>query len=331
MSGGLFGVGLAGPVLEHSEREILSAAVPRGVILFRRNIEDEPRLTRLIGELRELGVRHLFLDQEGGPVDRLRDLVAPTPSFQKTATAGTARRAGGAVGAMLARLGFDVDLAPVVDRAVAGGGALVLGERSASADPDAIVAAAGAFLDGLHSQGVGGCLKHFPGLGRATLDTHKSLPVIPRDPSQEALDLAPFAALMERAHAVMVSHAAGLDGLPASLSREVATVLLRHGLGFSGAAVSDDLEMGALDAFGDLPERCVRACAAGCDLLFVCRRIEEYPACVEAVERSVSGARREEALARLDVYGAHVASLRRAAGAPEITLAAIRAELRSLA
>ena len=68
-----------------SEREILAAAVPRGVILFRRNIEDEARLARLIGQLRELGVRQLFLDQEGGPVDRLRDLVAPTPSFRRMA------------------------------------------------------------------------------------------------------------------------------------------------------------------------------------------------------------------------------------------------------
>ena len=331
MSGGLFGVGLAGPVLERSEREILAAAMPRGVILFRRNIEDETRLTRLIGELRELGVRHLYLDQEGGPVDRLRDLVAPTPSLQKTAGAGTARRAGAAVGAMLARLGFDVDLAPVVDRAVAGWGALVLGERSASSSPDTIVAAAGAFLDGLQSQGVGGCLKHFPGLGRATLDTHKSLPVVPADPAEDALDLAPFRRLMERARAVMISHAAGADGLPASLSPAVATGQLRTGLGFSGAAFSDDLEMGALDAFGDLPERCVRASAAGCDLLLVCRRIEKYPACVEAVERSVPRGRREEAIARLDAYGAHVESLRRAAGNPEITLAAIRAELKSLA
>lgn len=331
MSGGLFGVGLAGPALERSEREILAAAVPRGVILFRRNLEDEPRLSRLVGELRELGVRHVFLDQEGGPVDRLRDLVAPTPSFRRTAGAGTARRAGSAVGAMLARLGFDVDLAPVVDRAVEGGGALVLGERSASASPEAIVEAAREFLDGLHSQGVGGCLKHFPGLGRAALDTHKALPVVPPDAAEDALDLVPFRALMERARAVMVSHAAGEDGVPASLSPAVSTAQLRGSLGFSGAAFSDDLEMGALDAFGDLPERCVRAVSAGCDLLFVCKRIEEYPACVEAVERSVAGARRSEATARLDAYGAHVAALQRAAGSPEITLAAIRAELRSLA
>ncbi len=330
MSGGLFAVGLAGPALERSEREVLAAAVPRGVILFRRNIEDEARLVRLIGELRELGVRHLLLDQEGGPVDRLRDLVAPTPSFRRIAAAGTARRAGAAVGAMLAHFGFDVDLAPVVDRAVAGGGALVLGERSASETPEQIVAAAGAFLDGLHGQGVGGCLKHFPGLGRAALDTHKSLPLIPPDPVAGMLDLAPFHALMERARAVMVSHAAASGGIPASLSEEVSTGLLRGRLGFTGAAFSDDLEMGALEAFGGLPERCVRAAAAGCDLLLVCRRIEEYPACVEAVVRAVPVERCEEASARLDAYGAHVESLRRAAGKPEITLAAIRAELGSL-
>ena len=92
---------------------------------------------------------------------------------------------------------------------------------------------------------------------------------------------------MGRAKAVMVSHAAGVDGMPAALSAAVATRLLRGRLGFGGAAFSDDLEMGALDAFGDLPERCSRASAAGCDLLLVCRRIEAYPACVRAVESGV--------------------------------------------
>ena len=137
---------------------------------------------------------------------------------------------------------------------------------------------------------------------------------------------------MERARAVMISHAAGPDGVPASLSARVATAQLRRGLGFSGAAFSDDLEMGR-------PRRvrrsarsvATRGARAGCDLLLVCRGIEEYPACVEAVERSVPLARREEATARLDAYGEHVESLRRAAAASEITLAAIRAELRSLA
>lgn len=330
MTSRLFGAGLSGPSLEPSEREILAAFPPWGVILFRRNLESLAALDRLVGDVRGLGIAHLLLDQEGGPVDRLRDLVAPAPSLQAASRSGTARRAGSAAGAMLARLGFDVDLAPVVDRGLAGAGALVLGERCAASDPAEVVRSAGEFLGGLHSQGVGGCLKHFPGLGRAALDTHRALPIVPSDPGEEALDLQPFEALMERARAVMVSHAAGIDGVPASLSEGIATDLLRGRLGFSGAAFSDDLEMGALDAFGGLPERCARASAAGCDLLLVCRRIEEYPACVEAVERSVSPARRRQASERLEGYASHLASLREAAGAPDISLAAIRAELRTL-
>ncbi len=331
MTSRLFGVGLAGPALEHSERRTLAALPPWGVILFQRNLENLDGLARLAAELRDLQIEHLLLDQEGGPVDRLRELVAPAPSLQTVSRAGAARRAGAAAGAMLARLGFDVDLAPVVDRGVAGAGALVLGERCVSADPEEIVRGAGSFLDGLHSQGVGGCLKHFPGLGRAICDTHAALPIVPTDPEEKALDLEPFAALMDRARAVMVSHAAGPDGVPASLSEEVATGLLREGLGFTGAAFSDDLEMGALSEFGGLPERCARASAAGCDLLLVCRRIEEYAPCVEAVERSVPGRRRAEAAARLEGYAHHLASLRHAAGSSEVTLAAVRAELTALA
>jgi beta-N-acetylhexosaminidase len=327
----LFGVGLEGPELAPAERDTLRRLPPRGVILFRRNLGSIAGLERLVAELRDLDVPHLFLDQEGGPVDRLRDLVGPSPSLARAARTGAARRAGEAAGAMLAALGFDVDLAPVVDRGLPGAGALVLGERCASDDPGAIVRAAGDFLDGLHARGVGGCLKHFPGLGRARLDTHKALPALADDRGEEALDLEPFRRLMERARAVMISHAAGEDAVPSSLSPAVATGLLRERLRFSGAAFSDDLEMGALAEFGDLPERAALACAAGCDLLLLCRRIADYPACVDAVTRDVPAARRDEAASRLDAYDRHLEELRRARRASPMTLAAIRAELSALA
>jgi beta-N-acetylhexosaminidase len=331
VTGRLFAVGLEGPRLVPREREILAADPPWGVILFRRNLEDVPTLEGLTADLRALGIAHLLLDQEGGPVDRLRDLVAAAPALRRLAATGAARRAGLATGAMLSRLGFDVDLAPVVDRAVEGAGSLVLGDRCAGEDPEAIVRAAGAFLEGLHARGVGGCLKHFPGLGRATLDTHAALPIVPRDPVQEVRDLEPFRRLMDQAGAVMVSHAAAPDGVPASLSAEIATRWLRGGLRFDGAAFSDDLEMGALAGFGELPERCARASAAGCDLLLVCRRIEEYPACAAAVERGFPESRRAEAAARLDGYAAQLDGLRRAAGPPRESLAEVRAEFAALA
>jgi beta-glucosidase-like glycosyl hydrolase len=88
--------------------------------------------------------------------------------------------------------------------------------------------------------------------------------------------------------------------------------------------------MGALDRFGSLPERAAAAARAGCDLLFVCKQIDVYPACVEEVERSVPVDRRAEAAERLEGYAQHLEDLRRTAGEPGPSLAALRAELRSL-
>lgn len=331
MSSRLFGVGVEGAVLTDAERGTLAAHPPWGVILFRRNIESPDQLRRLVEDLRASGARQIFLDQEGGPVDRLRDLLAPAPSLRRSARAGKAREAGELAGAALAALGVDVDLAPVVDRGVEGAGALVLGERTASEDPGEVIRAAEKFLEGLHRFGIGGCLKHFPGLGRARLDTHRDLPVISPDPHQDALDLAPFDSLMGRAGAVMVSHAAGPDGLPASLSFARATTLLREILDFDGAAFSDDLEMGALDAFGTLPERAAAAARAGCDLLFVCRRLDAYPECVEEVERSVPVSRRAEAAERLEGYARRISDLKARATPAPAALAEVVARTKALA
>jgi beta-N-acetylhexosaminidase len=329
----LFGVGIGGPSVTVGEREILRRHPPWAVILFRRNIEAPAQLTALVEELKTLpGPPVLCLDQEGGPVDRLKDILGPAISLAAAARTGQERRAGELAGESCRRFGFDLDLAPVVDRGLPDAGALVLGERCAAADPGRIEQAARQFLEGLHAKGIGGCLKHFPGLGRARLDTHRSLPRLEPDPEQEQLDLAPFAGLMDAAGAVMISHAAGPDGLPASLSRDAGTNLLRRRLGFQGAAFSDDLEMGALSAFGDLPARAASACLAGCDLLWVCKQIDVYPDCVEAVRRSVPPRRRAEAARRLQTYRRHLEMLRDLAPAsqrPVDELIAAIAELKA--
>ena len=328
----LFGVGLSGPVLLADERAILEESPPSAVILFRRNIGSPDELARLVDDVRALPGRPLLLvDQEGGPVDRLRELAGPFPSFHSAARAGAARRAGELAGRACALLGFDVDLAPVVDRRLPGAGESVLGERAAAPDPDEVSAAARDFLDGLHAHGVGGCLKHFPGLGRARFDTHKELPALPEDPSELDEDLRPFRALGDAAGAIMVSHAAFAgDGVPSSLSGEIATRLLREGLGFAGVALSDDLEMGALARFGGLPERAAAAANAGCDLVFVCSRIEEYPACVEAVRRAVPHGRRDEALRRVGAYRERLGRLRGAAPQPVGPLEELRRDVAEL-
>lgn len=327
----LFGVGISGPVLLAEERAILKRYPPRAVILFRRNIEDKRQLEDLTAEIQSLpGAPFLALDQEGGPVDRLKGIVGPFPSFHTAARTGFARRAGELAGEACARFGFDVDLAPVVDRRLPGAGETILGKRTVAEGPDDVTHAAREFLGGLHSRGIGGCLKHFPGLGRARSDTHKSLPLLPNDPGERERDLAPFRALQEIAGAIMVSHAAGADGVPATLSRDVATTLLREGLGFGGVAMSDDLEMGALDAFGALPDRSAAALRAGCDLLWVCSRIGEYPECVARVERDVPEDRRDEASSRIEAYAEGLVDLKRRAVPPSRPLEVLAAHVAAL-
>lgn len=329
MTAAPFAVGLSGTSVTERERAILERHPPRGVILFRRNIEGLAQLEALVSDLRARGLL-VLLDQEGGPVDRLRELLGPSISFRQAAERGVARKAGELAGEACARLGFSVDLAPVVDRRVVGASDTVLGDRCAAEDPVAVARAAIAFLSGLHSRGVGGCVKHFPGLGRAELDTHRSLPLVPSDRRERDLDLLPFRRTHRRARAVMVSHLAGGDGVPASLSSAAIRRLLRGRLAFRGVVFSDDLEMGALSAFGDLPRRCVRASRAGCDLLLVCSRIEEYPECVRAVEKDVSRQRCREAADRLEEYGRHLRRIQRKARRPRPVpkLVAAIAELR---
>jgi beta-N-acetylhexosaminidase len=326
---GLFGVGIAGPTLTPWERVILEERPPGAVILFRRNIESAEDLARLIEAVRSLPGRPLLiLDQEGGSDDRLRDLVGPFPSFHASARAGLAEVAGEVAGRACAFLGFDVDLAPVVDRRLPGAGEYDLGERAAASDPVENVAAGRVFLGGLQARGVGGCLKHFPGLGRARFDTHEDLPVLAEDVLQLEADLRPFRVLHELAGAVMVSHAAlEPESAPASLSPEVATRLLRDAVGFEGVTLSDDLEMGALARFGGLPERSAAAVNAGCDLVFVCSRTGEYPACVDAVRDAVAAQRLDEALRRVAVYRERLDALRLAAPAPDGSLADLRARV----
>jgi len=310
-------VGCEGLELTAEERRILRRLQPGGLILFQRNVETAEQLHALVGDLRSLcGDALLYVDAEGGRVDRLRHVAGNAPSGAALARSrpAVAERAGHWVGEALGHFGFDVDLAPVVDLD-RGEIANALDERYLGATPRAVVARAGAFLRGLHSAGVAGCLKHFPGLGAARMDTHREGAPIALAAGELERDLAPFAALFDQARMVMASHASypALDpeSRPATLSPPIATDLLRRRLGFKGVLVSDDLEMGALGVWGDLSRRTAAALAAGCDVLPVCRNLAACPEVAAAIGSPALRARREEAAARLERFRRHRRALGR--------------------
>ncbi len=283
------------------------------MILFARNIVSERQLAGLTSDLRAvLPEAFLCVDQEGGSVDRFRALTGSSPSFSAASRKGAASLAGTLAGEICAAFGIEWDLAPVVDRAVEGAGRTILKDRAASEDGEEIVSAAGAFLDSLAEFGVAGCLKHFPGLGRAAVDSHLVLPRLSAASEELERDLVPFRALVRRAPAVMVSHAAVGEGRqPATLDRAIASDLLRRDVGFEGIAISDDLEMGALAEFGDLAARSSAAFYAGCDFLCIGKENAVLPDAAAAVEAGASEERLDETGRRVATFRTGIARLKR--------------------
>jgi beta-N-acetylhexosaminidase len=309
--------GIPGPDLDGDSAAVLAECRPGGVILLGWNFNTLEQLVRLTADLRRiLPDALLLIDAEGGRVDRLKKIVAPAPGADVLSRdPRLALRAGRWVARELALFGFDVDLAPVVDLD-RGKTSNALDRRCFGATPEAVIAGGRAFLRGLHQGGIGGCLKHFPGLGGAGQDTHHQGSVVDLPVKELAADLEPFAALAGEAGAVMVGHAAypsyDPENRPATLSPPILIDLLREKLGFQGLVMSDDLGMKALDPVGDLADRSEAALAAGCDLLLVCHQVMELPRIAERLSAPRWERRVGEALQRLSAYRAHLETLRSA-------------------
>lgn len=250
------------PAVERFVRE----ASPFGVILFARHLEDPSQVRELTACLRGAAPFPplLALDQEGGRVSRLAKLGHRYPGAADLGgDADAVRTLAAEMGAALADLGFQVDFAPVADLGPAAAGTGLEGRLYAD-DAPTVTACCAAFLEGLRESGIEGCLKHFPGLGGSSVDSHRDLPLIPGSLGERAEHLAPYGALASRAPFVMTAHAAYefLGEEPPS-SLHSATYALLSRSGFRGTAVTDDLSMGAVAALGELGPLAARSLAAG--------------------------------------------------------------------
>ena len=311
-------VGIPGPDLDSESAALLAAHRPGGVVLFKRNIKDEEQLNDLVTALRRLLPEAvLAIDAEGGRVDRLKEVVGPAPAASLLAQhpPSYSLQAGHWVAQSLRLFDVDVDFAPVVDLD-RGATDNALDGRYFGATPAQVIPRAQAFLRGLYTGGAGGCLKHFPGLGGAGEDTHFHMSAVYLPAEELRTDLEPFRALKRLAGAVMVGHALypAYDSSmrPATLSPSIIGGVLRGRLGFDGLVFSDDMEMKALDEWGDLPERCEACFAAGCDVLLVCHTLAALPEIVARLEHPALQERVAEANRRLDTYRQRLLTLRTA-------------------
>lgn len=274
--------GTSGHSLTAEERAFFREADPAGYILFGRNCDTPDQVRALTDELRDLhGRDRLFIciDQEGGRVARLRPPhwsgfpagevfdrlydIAPATAIE------AARANAEALGIELSNAGITVDCHPPLDVRQPGAHD-VIGDRALGSEPIRVAALGRAILDGLGRAGVAGCVKHMPGHGRTTTDTHKEMPTVTASKAELEVDLAPFMSLAD-APIGMTGHllfTAWDPANPATLSPYVIDTIIRQKIGFGGLLLTDDIDMEALA--GSIPERAEQAVAAGCDLVLNC-------------------------------------------------------------
>jgi beta-N-acetylhexosaminidase len=275
--------GVAGLRLTQEEGDFLRAEQPWGFILFRWNFADRAQARALVAELRRAVGRPdapVLIDQEGGRVQRLRPPEWPAyPSgavfgqlFDRSAEQGlrAAWLSARLIADDLTELGITVDCLPLADVPVAGADD-VIGDRAYGTEPGKVAAIARAVADGLEAGGVLPVLKHIPGHGRATADSHDVLPVV-ETPLAE-LDRTDFAAFrpLKALPMAMTAHVvfAALDRVqPATTSATIIADVIRGSIGFQGLLMSDDVSMNALQ--GSLAERTRASIAAGCDMILHC-------------------------------------------------------------
>lgn len=315
---------------EFSEVESLVTSVrPAGLIFFKRNYPetDGPWKLRETIEAAQALARALMgrellvaIDHEGGRVQRLPRPYTPLPPAGKAARRGLSAEEVGETAARgareLAATGFNFNLAPVLDVAVPVSG--FMGDRSFSDDPATVAAMGRATVAAFHKAGILGAGKHFPGLGAAVIDPHHELPTINADAERlREVDLPPFRELAgPDLLAVMTTHALypALDSeKPATFSEEIVG-MLKGEMGFPGAVLTDDLEMGAVAKNYPLGEAAVNAVKAGHDLALICRRREYVDECRQALAAALrsghlSESRLNDAHGRADILSCRLRSI----------------------
>lgn len=290
-------VGLPGLELDDDYAKFISDYKIGNYILFARNYKNTKQMKAFMRQLYKHTVDVtdsyplVSIDQEGGMVVRLfKDVTFPASPLTTTASAveNAAYKTGAIIGKDMLKMGINVDLAPCLEVNEDLANPLV-NIRGYGATKETVLKNAAAFVHGLQDSGALSCIKHFPGAGSSTKDSHLELPII--EDSRETLlnyNMYPFLHLLE-SDALMSSHCLykSFDSLPSTLSHVLLTEVLREQMGFEGLIISDGMEMKAISDHYGVGRGCVMALAAGCDLLLLCHEYDEQKEAFDCVKAAV--------------------------------------------
>ncbi|GIP40107.1 glycoside hydrolase family 3 [Paenibacillus sp. J31TS4] len=313
-------VGIDGQTMDENAKKLVATHRVGGIILYKPNIANASQTYGLLNALKEAnkeGKAPLFLsvDQEGGKVSRMPEEFAKLPGAAEVGCsndAGYARRIGASLGEEVKTLGFNMNFAPVLD-INSNPANPVIGERSLGSKAELVGRLGIAEMKGLQETGVVPVVKHFPGHGDTSVDSHLELPVVAKSLEElKALELQPFReAVKEGADAVMIAHILlpKLDpDHPSSFSRRIITGLLREELGYKGVVITDDMTMGAIIGHYDLGQAAVQSVQAGTDILLVAHEYAKATAVLDALKQAVAQGKLDEA--RIDESVARILRLK---------------------
>jgi len=297
--GQLFIFGFKGTTADENVIRAIEENHIGGFILFKDNILDAKQTVELLNHLKNINSSNklpLFLsvDEEGGIVSRLKDIYVDLPSARTIGDIDDREVSweyGEIIGQRLRELGFNMDFAPVLD-INSNPNNPVIGKRAFGTDVDSVVNNGLQVMEGINSANVISVVKHFPGHGDTSTDSHIGLPVIDKSLAEmESLELVPFKrAIAEDVDAIMVAHIlfTQLDAEnPATLSYKVITELLRDKLSYDGVVISDDMTMGAIMENYTVEEAAYRFIKAGGDILLICHEYENQEKALNRIKEEV--------------------------------------------
>lgn len=313
----LIGVGTAVEAGEGT-KDALEDYPVGGLIYFAKNIQSQEQVAQMIANTKEYSKYPIFIaiDEEGGSVNRvstagLGEKQPAAADIGATGDPNNAYLAGNTIGTYLAELGFNVDFAPVADLSNIEGS--VMKSRAYGSTAEAAAPYVAAMVTGLQEQGVMGCLKHFPGIGSTTADTHNGFAYTDRTADEfRSEEFKVFQAGIDAgAQMIMVGHVTaegltnGQDGggspLPASMSQTIITGYLRNELGYQGVIITDAMNMSAISDYYSSEQAAVIALKAGCDMILMPENFfQAYAGVLNAVQNGIiSEERIDDSLRRI--------------------------------
>jgi beta-glucosidase-like glycosyl hydrolase len=291
--------GVNGTKVDEPTKNLVQRHKVGGFIFFSDHLKEPKQTVQFLNQLKEANAENplpllLSVDQEGGNVTRLPGGLKNFPTNQEIGDLNdpdVSYEVGTLLGKELKEFGFNVDFAPVLD-VNSNPDNPIIGDRSFSPDPDIVSELGIQTMKGMRSQGIISTIKHFPGHGDTSVDSHLALPVVNKSLQElESLELIPFKrAINNGANLIMVAHILLPeidDTYPSSLSKGVITDLLRNKLNYQGAVITDDLTMKAITNHYGIGQAAVQSVKAGSDLILIAHDDQKAVTAIEALKLAV--------------------------------------------